>query len=153
MSTWRDRVGDLTLFEAPTGGAFDRLNWQMPRGLPGEGDGRFWNWPVHNNRTKREILPDVLKVLTLVLWLTFLSVVLIVQMTLPRVTCLLVELVLTYPPEEVHLLKCVNKNIIMNCTCMWKIWIAWILQQLKSFLPFSSWSSLPVEGLSAMFLL
>ena len=21
------RVGDLTLFEAPTGGAFDRLNW------------------------------------------------------------------------------------------------------------------------------
>ena len=22
------RVGDLTLFEAPTGGAFDRLNWQ-----------------------------------------------------------------------------------------------------------------------------
>ena len=51
------RVGDLTLFEAPTDGAFDRLNWQhsgefdqnvpkkgqIPRGLPGEGDGRFWN--------------------------------------------------------------------------------------------------------------
>ena len=44
------RVGDLTLFEALTGGAFDRLNWQhggefdqkifksqMPRGLPGGG--------------------------------------------------------------------------------------------------------------------
>ena len=28
MSAWRDRVGDLTLFEALTGGAFDRLNWQ-----------------------------------------------------------------------------------------------------------------------------
>ena len=28
MSAWRDRVGDLTLFEAQTGGAFDRLNWQ-----------------------------------------------------------------------------------------------------------------------------
>ena len=53
MSAWRDRVGDLTLFEALTGGAFDRLNWQhsgnltkifqksqIPRGLPG-GDGRF----------------------------------------------------------------------------------------------------------------
>ena len=24
MSAWRDRVGDLTLFEALTGGAFDR---------------------------------------------------------------------------------------------------------------------------------
>ena len=49
------RVGDLTLFEALTGGTFDCLNWQhsgefdqnfsksqMPRGLPGE-DGRFWN--------------------------------------------------------------------------------------------------------------
>ena len=53
------RVGDLALFEALTGGAFDHLNWQhsggiwpkffkrqMPGGLPG-GDGRFWNWPVH----------------------------------------------------------------------------------------------------------
>ena len=28
MSAWRDRVGDLILFEALTGGAFDRLNWQ-----------------------------------------------------------------------------------------------------------------------------
>ena len=28
MSALRDRVGDLTLFEALTGGAFDRLNWQ-----------------------------------------------------------------------------------------------------------------------------
>ena len=56
MSAWHDRVGDLTLFEALTGGAFDRQNWhrsgefhqnfrksQMPRGLPGGGDGRFWN--------------------------------------------------------------------------------------------------------------
>ena len=61
-------------------------------------------------RTNREILP-VLRVLSLVLCLTFLSIVLtIVQMTHPGVTCLLVELVLTYPPEEVHLLKCVNKN-------------------------------------------
>ena len=55
MSAWQDRVGDLTLFEALTGGAFDRQNGntagnltkifqksQMPQGLPG-GDGRFWN--------------------------------------------------------------------------------------------------------------
>ena len=28
MSAWRDRVGDLTLFEAQTGGEFDSLNWQ-----------------------------------------------------------------------------------------------------------------------------
>ena len=28
MSAWHDRVGDLTLFEALTGGAFDRQNWQ-----------------------------------------------------------------------------------------------------------------------------
>ena len=50
MSAWLDRVGDLTLFEALTGGAFDRQNGnmagnltkifqksQMPRGLPGGG--------------------------------------------------------------------------------------------------------------------
>ena len=50
MSAWHDRVGDLTLFEALTGGAFDRLtgniagnltkNFQkspMPGGLPGGG--------------------------------------------------------------------------------------------------------------------
>ena len=51
------RVGDLTLFEAQTGGAFDRLTGniagnltkifqksQMPGGLPGGGGhGRFWN--------------------------------------------------------------------------------------------------------------
>ena len=57
MSVWHDRVVDLTLFEALTGGAFDRQNSniagnltkifqkiQMPRGLPGGGgDGRFWN--------------------------------------------------------------------------------------------------------------
>ena len=47
MSAWYDRVGNLTLFEALTGGAFDRQNGniagnltkifpksQMPRGLP-----------------------------------------------------------------------------------------------------------------------
>ena len=47
-------MGDLTLFEALTGGAFDRLSWQhsgefdqifqksqMPRGLPGGGMGGF----------------------------------------------------------------------------------------------------------------
>ena len=28
MSAWHDRVGDLTLFEGPTGGAFDSQNWQ-----------------------------------------------------------------------------------------------------------------------------
>ena len=28
MSAWHDRVGDLTLFEALTGGPFDHLNWQ-----------------------------------------------------------------------------------------------------------------------------
>ena len=28
MSAWHDRVGDLTLFEALTGGAFDRQNWE-----------------------------------------------------------------------------------------------------------------------------
>ena len=49
MSAWHDKVVDLTLFEALTGGAFDCLNWQhsgefekkfqksqMSRGLPGE---------------------------------------------------------------------------------------------------------------------
>ena len=50
MSAWHDRVVDLTLFEALTGGAFDRQNGniagnlikifqksQMPRGLPWRG--------------------------------------------------------------------------------------------------------------------
>ena len=50
MIAWHDRVAGLTLFEALTGGAFDRQNGniaanltkifqksQMPRGLPGEG--------------------------------------------------------------------------------------------------------------------
>ena len=50
MSAWHDGVGDLTLFEALTGGTFDRQNCniagnlikifqksQMPRGLPGGG--------------------------------------------------------------------------------------------------------------------
>ena len=50
MSAWHDRVVDLTLFEALTGGAFDRQNGiiagnltkifqksQKPRGLPGGG--------------------------------------------------------------------------------------------------------------------
>ena len=31
------RVGDLTLFKAPTGGAFDRLNWQNIAGNLGGG--------------------------------------------------------------------------------------------------------------------
>ena len=56
MSAWYDRVGDLTLFEALTGGAFDVNTGniagnlpktcqksQMPGGLPGGGNGRFWN--------------------------------------------------------------------------------------------------------------
>ena len=62
MSAWHDRVGDFTLFEALTGGAFDRQNGntagnltkifqksQMSPGLPGGGGGGggFWNWPVH----------------------------------------------------------------------------------------------------------
>ena len=35
---------DLTLFEALTGGAFDRLNWQYSGEFDhGGGDGRFWN--------------------------------------------------------------------------------------------------------------
>ena len=56
MSEWHDRVVDLTLFEALTGGAFDRQNWQhsgefdqnfskksnAPGFARGE-DGRFWN--------------------------------------------------------------------------------------------------------------
>ena len=29
MSAWHDRVGELTLFEALTGWAFDRQNWQQ----------------------------------------------------------------------------------------------------------------------------
>ena len=54
MSACHDRVGDLTLLEALTGGAFDRGNGniagnltkifqksQMPRGLPGGLHGRF----------------------------------------------------------------------------------------------------------------
>ena len=52
-------MGDLTLFEALTSGAFDRLNWQHSRELDqnfskksnalgfarvgGGGDGQFWN--------------------------------------------------------------------------------------------------------------
>ena len=61
MSAWHNRVEDLTLFEALTGGAFDRQNWQhsgefdqnfskksnAPGFARGGGDGRFWNWPVH----------------------------------------------------------------------------------------------------------
>ena len=55
MSAWHDRVGDLTLSEALTGGSFDRQNWQQSRefdqnflkksSAPGfaRGDGRFWN--------------------------------------------------------------------------------------------------------------
>ena len=56
MGAWHDKMGDLTLFEALTGGAFDRLNWQHS-GEFGQnfskksnapefarvGDGRFWN--------------------------------------------------------------------------------------------------------------
>ena len=58
MSAWHDRVRDLTLFEALTGGAFDCLNWQhsgefdqdfskksnapgFARGI--RGNGRLWN--------------------------------------------------------------------------------------------------------------
>ena len=54
MSAWHDRVGDLTLFEALTGGAFDVKTGniagnltkicqksQMPGGLPGGGMGGF----------------------------------------------------------------------------------------------------------------
>ena len=60
MSARHDRVGDLTLFEGLTGGAFDGQNGniagnltkifqksQTPRGLP-RGEKRFWNCPVHN---------------------------------------------------------------------------------------------------------
>ena len=57
MSAWHDRVGDMTLFEALTGGAFDRLNWlhsgefdqnfSKKSNAPGfarkGGHGRFWN--------------------------------------------------------------------------------------------------------------
>ena len=56
MSAWHDRVGDLTLFEALTGRAFDRQNWQHSRELDQNfskksnapefargGKGRFWN--------------------------------------------------------------------------------------------------------------
>jgi len=55
VTAWR--VGDLTLFKALTGVAFDRLNWQhsgefgqnfskklnAPGFARGEGHGRFWN--------------------------------------------------------------------------------------------------------------
>ena len=55
MSAWHDRVGDLTLFEALTGGAFDHGNGNIAGNLTkifqksqmpppgGGGDGRFWN--------------------------------------------------------------------------------------------------------------
>ena len=56
------RVRDLTLFEALTGGAFDRLNWQhsgefdqfLKKNAPAfaRGDGRFWNWSVHYDLVK-----------------------------------------------------------------------------------------------------
>ena len=51
----QDRVGDLTLFGVPTGGAFDRLNWQhsgefdpnfsKKSNAPwfSRGDGGFWD--------------------------------------------------------------------------------------------------------------
>jgi len=55
------RLGDLTLFEALMGGAFDCLNRQCSRkfdqnfskksntpGFAWGGDGRFWNRLVHN---------------------------------------------------------------------------------------------------------
>ena len=54
MSAWHDRVVDLTLFEALTGGAFDReygniagnltkifRKSQMPQGLPRGGGGEW----------------------------------------------------------------------------------------------------------------
>ena len=54
MRAWHDRVGDLTLFEALTGGAFDAKTGniagnltknfqksQMPGGLPGRGGGAW----------------------------------------------------------------------------------------------------------------
>ena len=102
------------------GWSMDRVHGPGPRGGPWT---RSMVWSMDPGPCfvyVREILP-VLRVLSLVLCLTFLSIVLtIVQMTHPGVTCLLVELVLTYPPEEVHLLKCVNKNknIINNCAWM-----------------------------------
>ena len=52
-------MNDLTLFEALTGGAFDRLNWKHSgecdqnfskrSNVPGfaRGDGWFWNWLAH----------------------------------------------------------------------------------------------------------
>ena len=58
MSACHDRVGDLTLFEALTGGAYERQNWQHSREFDqnfsnkikcpgvcpgGGGIGRFWN--------------------------------------------------------------------------------------------------------------
>ena len=55
MSAWHDRVGDLTLFEALTGGAFDVKTGSIAgnltkifqksnaRGFAPGGDGRFWN--------------------------------------------------------------------------------------------------------------
>ena len=60
------RVGDLTLFEAVVGGAFDLLNWQHSNELDqnfsqksnaqgfarGGGKGWFWNWPVHKCNRK-----------------------------------------------------------------------------------------------------
>ena len=62
-------MGDLTLFEALTGGAFDRLNWQhsgefdqnfkKKSNAPGfarGGDGRFWNWLVHKRPPSIRIL-------------------------------------------------------------------------------------------------
>ena len=56
MSAWHDRVEDLTLFEAPTGGAFDVKTGNIAgnltkifqktsnaRGFARGVDGRFWN--------------------------------------------------------------------------------------------------------------
>ena len=47
MSAWHDRVGDLTLFEALTGGAFDRQNGNTAGNLtksnaPGFARGGGW---------------------------------------------------------------------------------------------------------------
>ena len=110
-------------------------------------------------RKDREILPRLrILTLSLVSWLTFLSmVVTIVQLTHPRVTCSLGELVLTYLLEEGHLNKIVFTKTVVNIITLLhaddKDGHHQFFNSWEAFSPFSSWISHSTGGPSAIFLL
>lgn len=110
-------------------------------------------------RKDREILPQLrILTLSLVSSLTFLSMIAtIVQLTHPRVTCSLGELVLTCLLEEGHLNKIVFTKTVVNIITLLhagdKDGHLKLLNSWEAFLPFSSWISHSTEGPSAIFLL